>query len=158
MLHASNSLKPKTVGPGRNGVTDKILHGTDGRHVTDNSSNPPSLQDVVFRSLLHQYIRISLVDGNVIQGKLMWYNQGKLGIRPDRSEVIVMCCNRVLGMAPCALDKDSVPFVAESIRENLIQQEERSSKQFIVKRRMQERNNRNAASRDYNNPHRSMPP
>jgi hypothetical protein len=153
MFSASTNSRSTTIGSGKGGITDKILYGSDSRHVDLFSSNkPPSLQDVIFQSLTHELIRIILVDRNEIVGKLLWYNHGKFCIRPNGdTDSQVMSCNRVMSISPIDIDEDVVPFVTESIRDNLLSSEEKTSRLQIVKRRIRERNKRIAAAAKYSN-------
>lgn len=158
MLHASTSATPKSIGPGIGGVTDKILHGSDGKHVLGRTLSPPSLQDVVFWSLIQQNVCITLVDNTLLRGKLLWYKSGKFGIRPDGFNQIVMSCNRVMHLDPSEMVEDSVHYVTESVRATMLHQEERASKLQIVKRRLQERNNRQANIKHSQSRQVSQPP
>jgi hypothetical protein len=151
MLHSSTNVKPRTIGHGTGGITDKILHGSDLRHTgSSRPTAPPTLQDIVFRSLIQGRIRISHVDGSETSGVLVWYSDGNFGIRrAEKEPLIVLPCNRVARVIPIGVSRDSVPFIEESIRTGLIAQEERSSKQQIVKRRLKEQDKRNSIARQY---------
>lgn len=155
MLFASNHEKPRTVGAGRGGVTDKILYGSDSRRdpvdpLAKQRSTPPSLQDVVFQSLIHELVRIILIDQTELIGKMVWYNTGRFCMKVGPDETAhVLCCSRVLSAAPIEADEEAVPFITESLRGSLLANEERTSRLQIVRRRIRERNNRMAAAAKY---------
>ncbi len=151
MFHSSNRERPKTIGHGRGGVTDKILHGSDSRHPVDgytkSRTKPPSLQDSVFQALTSQLVRIILVDRNELVGKLVWYSDGQVGIKINECETTcVMNCSRVMTLSPIEVDEEAVPFMIESMRQNLLYSEEKNSRLQIVRRRIRERNKRIAAA------------
>jgi hypothetical protein len=56
-----------------------------------------------------------------------------------------------MSMSPIDLDEEAVAFVTESIRSNLLANEEKTSRLQIVRRRIRERNNRLAAAAKYRN-------
>jgi len=153
MFCASTNAKSNTIGAGKGGVTDKILYGSDSRHVMNESkarSTPPSLQDVIFQSLVHELVRVILVDQTEIVGKLLWYHSGNFCIR-EGNESRVLSCNRIMSMSPIDIDEDVVPFLTESVRNNMLASEEKTSRLQIVKRRIRERNKRMAAAAKYSN-------
>ena len=155
MLFASNHEKPRTIGAGRGGVTDKILYGSDSRRdqidpLARARSTPPSLQDVVFQSLTHELVRVILVDQTELIGKLLWYNTGRFCIKHSHDDFTqVLCCSRVVSAAPIEADEEAIPFITECMRGSLLANEERSSRLQIVRRRIRERNNRMAAAAKY---------
>ena len=155
MLDCSTDARPVTIGRSKGSLSDKILNGSDSRQVdltAKNRTDPPSLQDVIFQALTHELVRIILVDHTEIVGKLLWYNQGKFCVRiSNESTSPVMSCNRVMSISPIDVDEEAVPFVTESLRSNLLANEEKTSRLQIVRRRIRERNNRLAAAAKYRN-------
>jgi|LauGreDrversion4_2_1035121.scaffolds.fasta_scaffold51966_5 hypothetical protein len=155
MYHCSTNAVPTTIGRNRGSISDKILHGSDSRQddaALKNRTHPPSLQDVIFQALTHELVRVILVDGSEIVGKLLWYNNGKFCVRiSNESASPVMSCNRVMSISPIDLDEEALPFVTESFRANLLATEEKTSRLQIVRRRVRERNNRLAAAAKYRN-------
>jgi len=155
MFDCSTDVRPVTIGRSKGSLSDIILNGTDSRHVDPSAKNrtdPPSLQDVIFQALTHELVRIILVDHTEIVGKLLWYNNGKFCIRiSNEATSPVMSCNRVMSISPIDVDEEAVPFVTESLRSNLLANEEKTSRLQIVRRRIRERNNRLAAAAKYRN-------
>lgn len=155
MFHCSTNARPTTIGRMKGSLSDRILHGSDSRHVDPTMktrTNPPSLQDVIFQSLTHELVRIILVDQTELVGKLLWYNGGKFCIRiSNESSSPVMSCNRVMSISPIDVDEEAIPFVTESLRSGLLATEEKTSRLQIVRRRIRERNNRLAAAAKYRN-------
>ena len=155
MLHVSNEEIPRTIGLGKGGITDKILHGSDSRRIDQVGKQrlvPPTLQDVVFQALLHQLVRLILVDREELIGKIIWYHDGRLCLKasPDSTN-LVLCSNRIMTIAPIEVDEEALPFITDSIRANLLAGEERTSRLQIVRRRIRERNNRIAAAVKFSN-------
>jgi hypothetical protein len=158
MLHASNREKSRTIGHGKGGTTDKILHGTDSRHPPDayakQRTKPPTLQDAILQALVDELIRVTLVDRTELIGRIVWYSDGKFGFRTnDGDNVTVMSCNRIASVSPIEVDEEAFPFVTESLRQTLLSTEERNSRLQIVRRRMRERNKRLAAAAKYQTIH-----
>lgn len=155
MFDCSTDARATTIGRTRGGLSDRILNGSDSRQVDPamkNRTNPPSLQDIIFQALTHELVRVILVDHTEVVGKLLWYNNGKFCIRVSNQSVSpVMSCNRVMSISPIDVDEEAVAFVTESIRSNLLANEEKTSRLQIVRRRIRERNNRLAAAAKYRN-------
>ena len=156
MLHVSNQEPSRTIGAGKHGLTDKILNGSDSRHIDAGvkaRSNPPSLQDVVLQSLVQQLVRVILVDKTELIGKILWYQNGRFCFRSnsddDGCNQVVIGCNRVMTVAPIEVDEEAVPFLTDHMRGNLLASEERTSRLQIVRRRIRERNNRMVAAAKY---------
>ena len=154
MLCASNRDVSRTIGHGRGGVTDKILHGSDSRHqmhgLNKTRSEPPTLQDLVFQSLSNQLVRLVLVDETDIVGRIMWYSAGKVALRRQGSNIPqVLQCGRVVSLTPVDLHEEAIPFLSDSLRADLLAAEERSSRLQIVRRRIKERNSRIEAAAKY---------
>jgi hypothetical protein len=155
MFHVSNEEVPRTIGFGKGGLTDKILNGSDSRRI-DNAvkhrSTPPTLQDVVMQALLHQLVRLILVDRRELIGRILWCSDGRLCLKTQQEgNSFVFSCNRVMTIAPIEADEEAFPFITDSIRANLLACEERTSRLQIVRRRIRERNNRLAAAVKYSN-------
>lgn len=155
MLHVSNSDPARTVGAGKRGVTDRILYGADSRHIdpqVKQRTTPPSLQDLVVQSLLHHLVRIILVDRSELVGKITWYNDGRLCFRSHAGGTsLIMACNRIMTLSPIEVDEEALPFLTDSLRNDLLASEERTSRLQIVRRRLRERSNRIAAAAKYSN-------
>jgi hypothetical protein len=154
MLHASNREKSRTIGYGRGGITDKILHGSDSRLPVDRSARDrahvPSLQDTILLALINEVARIILVDQTELVGRVCWYSDGRFGLKSTfDGRVSVLSCNRVLTVSPIGVDQEAVPFITESFRQALLISEERSSRLQIVRRRIQERNKRLQAAANF---------
>lgn len=151
MLHASNKEVPRTIGPGRGGLTDRILHGSDSRYIPDtNHARPPTLQDVVMMSLMHHLVRVTLVDMNEMIGRITWYNAGKIFFKLLETDALeVIRCERVFSLSPIEVDEEAIPFLTESLRASLLASEERTSRLQIVRRRIRQRNIRIAAANKY---------
>lgn len=154
MFHTSNRERPKTIGHGKGGITDKILHGSDSRHPVDpiakSRTQPPSLQDSVFQALTNHLVRLILVDRSELVGKLLWYSDGQFGIKVNENDsTYIMNCDRVMTLSPIEVDEEAVPFMIESMRQNLLYSEEKNSRLQIVRRRIRERNKRLAAAAKY---------
>lgn len=148
MLYASNREVSRTIGAGKEGVSDKILHGSDSRWYRDDSrSKPPTLQDVLFQSLKNELVRLTLVDQKEMIGRIVWYSSGKMCLSShdtDASEIL--SCSRIHSLAPIDLDEDAIPFLTDSLRADLLACEERTSRLQIVRRRIRQRNSRIAAA------------
>lgn len=158
MLHATSGSRPRTIGFGKGGITDKILHGFDSRHPVSASANPraqpPTLQDTIFQAVGNELVRLTLVNNSELIGKILWYNDGKFCLKASNDDTtVVMSCNRVMSMSPIEVDQEVIPFLIESIRQNLLASEEKQSRLQIVRRRIRERNNRMAAAAKYNSFH-----
>ena len=155
MLHSTGGLKPRTIGPGRGGVTDKILHGFDSRQESDfhtkQWSHPPTLQDCILQALVNELVRIIFVDKNEKVGKLFWYSDGKFSFRENgHDRPVVYNVNRVMTVSPIEVDQEATPFLIENMRDHLLASQEKQSRLQIVRRRIRERNNRLAAAAKYN--------
>ena len=99
------------------------------------------------QALVGQLVRIVLVDECEIVGTLIWYVDGKFGIKNDSTHI--MSCNRLASIVPIEVDEEAVPFLVDNLKTHLLNMEERSSRIQGVKRRIRERNNRVAAASKY---------
>lgn len=154
MLHVSQD--GRTVGSGKGGLTDKILYGTDSKHVLPfpPKRHPPSLQDSVMQALVGHYIRIILVDQSQLIGTLIWYAEGKFGLTEQFQQplsTIIMSCNRICSVAPIEVDEEAVSFLVDNLKNHLLTMEERCSRIQGIKRRVRERNKRIAAASKFTN-------
>ena len=83
-------------------------------------------------------------------GKLLWYSDGHFGIKANENDsTYIMNCDRVMTLSPIEVDEEAVPFMIESMRQNLLYSEEKNSRLQIVRRRIRERNKRLAAAAKY---------
>ena len=70
MLFSSHVI-PRSVGWGAGGTVDKILHGKDSRHVSqERREKAPTLQNVLYYSLVGEMVNVTLIDGREISGVL----------------------------------------------------------------------------------------
>lgn len=99
---------------------------------------------------MNQLVRMVLVDRTELIGRLVWYSEGRFGFRlTDHNSTCVMNCGKVISVSPIEVDEEAVPFVIESVRQNLLYCEEKNSRLQIVRRRILERNKRLAAAAKY---------
>ena len=71
MFDYSYETIPRTIGYGKGGVIDKMLHGSDSRHIErEKKEKSPSLQTVFYRSLVREVVTVTMLDGTELIGTL----------------------------------------------------------------------------------------
>ena len=147
MLFSSGDI-PRTVGYGKGGTLDRILHGSDSRHIDQEKHEPlPSLQTAFYQAMKGRMVMFTLINGEEVLGVLVNVIQEGARLMIDKDgELMMLCTRRVM----YAIPKEAVhpvKAIEKNLQETLLAQAERGSRLMTMRRRLQQRTARETASR-----------
>jgi hypothetical protein len=147
MLFSSDAI-PTTIGWGKGGLMDRILHGSDSRHVDQEKREPPpSLQTAFYRSMIGQRVLVKLMDGSELVGDVLSvFHDGARLMLCVGDDNVMLSLRRIRYAIPQD-PVDPVKAIETDMAKSLHANAENSSRLMSMKIRLQQRKLREAGAK-----------
>ena len=127
---------------------DRILHGSDSRHVDkEKREPPPSLQTAFYRAMIGQRVLVKLMDGTEMIGDVLCVLHDGARLMVDLGEEQVMLNVRRIRYAVPQVSIDPVKAIESDMAKSLHAHAENTSKLMSMKIRLQQRKLREAGAK-----------
>ena len=125
LIHSSDEI-PRTVGYGAGGLIDRILHGSDSRHIEkEKHERMPNLQTCFYRAMIGKKVKVKLMSGEEVAGELSSLYQDGARLVLQTSEGMVMVCVRRVRYCIPQEDVQPVRAIEKNMQEMLLANAER---------------------------------
>ena len=140
---------PRTIGWGKGGLMDRILHGADSRHIDkEKREPPPSLQTAFYRSMIGQRVLLKLMDGSEMVGGVssVLHDGARVMVDLGEERYVMVSVRRIRYAIPQDVI-DPVKAIEMEMAKSLHANAENTSKLMSMKVRLQQRKLREAGAK-----------